>query len=275
MAALPSVAELLASVKDLTRADGSLQRAWSNSFPDGYHCCEQGGFIYVGPCLSVAICISLFLTSSSPDYPVPARITRAYIVEVKPGKFMNQRTMGTNASIDLNSPGIKNDNVILGENIYSPTSVSLRALILISTTVANFHTHPLSGEVQGNPQPSQADIANSYARGLPGIVLSRDGIYSYGPDTRVGVNNPKGYPGAVAAPPGIPPVRLERHSPPPTTVKNQWPEGTGNGFVLQHIANPSETEHCERGAGDVLYAEWSRKGVEYGRHLVDGENLLR
>lgn len=51
------------------------------------------------------------------DFPVPARITRAYIVEVKPGKFMNQRTMGPNASIDLNSPGIKNDNVILGENI--------------------------------------------------------------------------------------------------------------------------------------------------------------
>lgn len=132
-----------------------------------------------------------------------------------------------------------------------------------NTTVANFHTHPLSADVQGNPMPSQADIANSYARGLPGIVLSRDGIYSYGPDTRVGVNNPKGYPGAVAPPGGIPPVRLERNSPPPTTVKNQWPEGTGAGFVLQQIGDAKE---C---ASDVVYAEWSRKGVEYGRSLVD------
>lgn len=131
------------------------------------------------------------------------------------------------------------------------------------TAVANFHTHPLSGDVQGNPMPSPADIANSYARGLPGIVLSRDGIYSYGPDTRVGVNNPKGYPGPVAPPGGIPPVRRERHSPPPTTVKNQWPEGTGNGFTLQH------TGDGEKGAGDVVYAEWSKKGVEYGRPLVD------
>src|ERR1700744_1532538 len=49
MPPVPSAAELLANVKDLTRADGSLQKAWSNSFIDPYHCREQGGFIYVGP----------------------------------------------------------------------------------------------------------------------------------------------------------------------------------------------------------------------------------
>jgi hypothetical protein len=47
--------------------------------------------------------------------------------------------------------------------------------------VANFHTHPglaVSGLNQG---PSRADQINSYLRGVPGIVIAHDGLYTYGP----------------------------------------------------------------------------------------------
>jgi len=45
----PSVAELLEKIKSLTRqTDGTFHTAWSDSFIDPYHCCEQGGFIYIG-----------------------------------------------------------------------------------------------------------------------------------------------------------------------------------------------------------------------------------
>lgn len=45
----PSVAELIAAVKSLTRAtDGTFQTAWKDSFTDPSHCCEQGGYIYIG-----------------------------------------------------------------------------------------------------------------------------------------------------------------------------------------------------------------------------------
>ena len=45
----PSVAQLIAAVKSLTRAnDGTFQTAWKDSFIDAFHCCEQGGYIYIG-----------------------------------------------------------------------------------------------------------------------------------------------------------------------------------------------------------------------------------
>ena len=49
MAECPSVAELIEKAKSLTReTNGIFQDAWSDSFIDSSHCCEQGGFIYVG-----------------------------------------------------------------------------------------------------------------------------------------------------------------------------------------------------------------------------------
>jgi hypothetical protein len=56
------------------------------------------------------------LNKFDPDFPVPARITRVYIANAPTGRTMNQRTKGPNASIDLNWPGIKHKNVILGNS---------------------------------------------------------------------------------------------------------------------------------------------------------------
>lgn len=44
----PTVGELISQVKSLTKENGTFQQAWKNSFPDTSHCCEQGGFIYIG-----------------------------------------------------------------------------------------------------------------------------------------------------------------------------------------------------------------------------------
>lgn len=67
---------------------------------------------------------------------------------------------------------------------------------------------------------------NAYYRGLPGIVISRKGIYAYGPSERNGTRNPRGYAPSVAMT-GIPRAHLVQRGPPPRTVPNQWPEGTG------------------------------------------------
>ncbi|KAH9474284.1 hypothetical protein JR316_0013447 [Psilocybe cubensis] len=182
--ALPTVRELVNDVKSLTRLNnGDFQSAWEDSFDDGYHCHEEGGFIYI-------------------DFPIKRPITRAYVQRAPKGGTMNQRTKGDNASIDLNNPGISRDNVIL---------------------VANFHTHPLSTNVQGDPQPSKADKDNAYHRGLPGIVISRDGIYAYGPEERNGTSNPRGYAPSVPIE-GAPKATLVKAHPPPEPVPNQWPE---------------------------------------------------
>ena len=47
--------------------------------------------------------------------------------------------------------------------------------------VANFHTHPGEGTSGFNAQPSRADLENSYFRGVPGIVIAHNGVYTYGP----------------------------------------------------------------------------------------------
>ena len=46
--------------------------------------------------------------------------------------------------------------------------------------VGNFHTHPLDT----NREPSLADLVNAFARGVPGIIISRGQIYVYGPRCR-------------------------------------------------------------------------------------------
>lgn len=92
--------------------------------------------------------------------------------------------------------------------------------------MANFHTHPLSELVQGRPEPSTSDMNNAYHRGLPGIVISRKGIYAYGPTERNGTRNPRGYAPSVILQ-GVPRPFLIHRGPPPRVVMNQWPEGTG------------------------------------------------
>ncbi|KAK0452862.1 uncharacterized protein EV420DRAFT_1557110 [Desarmillaria tabescens] len=227
----PSVAELLNGVKSLTRQnDGTFQTAWSDSFPDAYHCCEQGGFIYV-------------------DFPVPSTVTRAWVTRAPKGVTMNQRTTGPNAAIDLNNPGIQMNNVILA---------------------ANFHTHPLSSSVGGDPQPSRADMTNAYARGMPGIVVSRDGIYSYGPERRENTSNPKGYPEPVT-PPSVPRSTLAKRQPPPWVVSNQWPEGTGVAIAHAFVENEA-TADANASGPDVIYVEWSDEGVVYGEPLIESED---
>ena len=128
--------------------------------------------------------------------------------------------------------------------------------------MANFHTHPLSPNVSGDPQPSRADMTNAFARGVPGIVISRPGIWSYGPERRESTKNPKGYPGPIE-PVSYRTVLVKAH-PPPWTVSKQWPEGTG---VHQNELNKSV-----EGNDEVIVLEWSPDGVEYGERFTESEN---
>lgn len=131
--------------------------------------------------------------------------------------------------------------------------------------MANFHTHPLSEQVGGNPEPSRSDMENAYFRGLPGIVVSRRGIYSYGPERRESVQNPKGYPPSV--PQGPLNFRLAMPAPPPTTVQGlQWPEGIP-GAQAMVAEDASEVPDADQ--GDVIYLEWSDEDVEYGEKLEE------
>ncbi|KAI8836170.1 hypothetical protein BC829DRAFT_421792 [Chytridium lagenaria] len=52
--------------------------------------------------------------------------------------------------------------------------------------VANYHTHP--SLVTEDVHPSAADMVNAWARGVPGLVISRKGIYIYGPERRKRLN---------------------------------------------------------------------------------------
>lgn len=128
MAECPSIQELVDAVKSLTREkEGDLQTAWSDSFPDSSHCCEQGGFIYVGTSVSLlrkftqnalhdAKTKAYRVNERTLDDPIPEKLTRVYVVRAPKGDTMNQKTKGKNAAIDLNKPGIKQDNVILGQS---------------------------------------------------------------------------------------------------------------------------------------------------------------
>lgn len=97
---------------------------------------------------------------------------------------------------------------------------------MVSWAVANFHAHPLSEDVGGRPEPSTSDMNNAYHRGLPGIVVSREGIFAYGPSERNGIKNPRGYASSVTLH-GVQRPHLIR-GPPIRVVPNQWPEGTAS-----------------------------------------------
>ena len=78
-----------------------------------------------------------------------------------------------------------NPNPAIGIDLEDPT-FHLTGWIL----VANFHTHPL---LEANPEPSETDLYNATRRGIPGFVISRRGIYSYGHE-RTNFDNPTSYP---------------------------------------------------------------------------------
>lgn len=143
-----------------------------------------------------------------------------------------------------------------------------------SMPVANFHTHPLTeaAPVNGSPEPSRSDMENAYFRGLPGIVVSRRGVYAYGPARRESLQNPKGYPPSV--PQGPLNFRLVVQNPPgpPTVVPGlQWPEGIAAGArsaVAEDMGEVAGDDSLGE-AGDVICVEWSDEGVEYGDTLVE------
>jgi hypothetical protein len=128
--------------------------------------------------------------------------------------------------------------------------------------------------VGGIYTPSQSDKKNAYHRGIPGIVISRDGIYSYGPEERGNLTNPKGYPPPVPPPGGVPPEKLEHRAPPPWVVKNQWPEGTGHVAGLFENADEDEDDDAsEDEEVEVIELEWSDEGVVYGKPVKDVEDF--
>ena len=115
-------------------------------------------------------------------------------------------------------------------------------------------------------------MRNAYDRGVPGIVVSRDGIYSYGPERREDTNNPKGYPGPVTPPAFFRP-NLVRAPFPPWTVSNQWPEGTGEDAVRTPVENEA-TGDSDASGPDVICVEWSDEGVVYGEPLIESGDSI-
>lgn len=122
----------------------------------------------------------------------------------------------------------------------------------------------------GDPEPSKSDKDNAYYRGIPGIVISRKGIYSYGPEQRESTANPKGYPASMV-PPAFPTAKLVKAASEtslPWKVPNQWPEGTGAAaeMIFKENAGGEKAEES-----DVIVVEWASDGVEYGEKLEDKE----
>ncbi len=117
-------------------------------------------------------------------------------------------------------------------------------------------------------------MANAYTRGLPGIVVSRDGIYSYSPERRANTENPKGYPGPVP-PPAVPHPTGAKRQPPPWAVRNQWPEGTGPRAVDGALVeNEATADDDSAGDPDVIYVEWSDEDVVYDEPLAESEDSI-
>lgn len=151
------------------------------------------------------------------------------------------------------------------------------------TPVANFHTHPLSHQVGGIDEPSRADTANAWHRGLPGIVISRTGIYAYGPERRQDITNRKGYGKPMAVESLAPHLVMSAAGGIPSTVARlQWPEGIKQTkALLQEHWTDLDSEHAfdshEAHLPDVevVYVEWSNHGVEYGAALVEAMDRSR
>jgi hypothetical protein len=110
---------------------------------------------------------------ANPANPMELRIVRAPRTASRPFRSNEQN----NPAIDLNGAATAN----------APTGWIL---------VANFHTHPLY--IPNNQEPSTADLRNAIRRGVPGIVISRNSVYVYGPERRnhflLHGENPRAYP---------------------------------------------------------------------------------
>ncbi|KAG6908257.1 hypothetical protein DXG01_005591 [Tephrocybe rancida] len=73
--------------------------------------------------------------------------------------------------------------------------------------VATFQTHPVRTLLYGKPaNPTPAEHANAWIRGVPGIVISKTGLTGYGPKARALLNAPVGYPGMNTKYPGLKPA---------------------------------------------------------------------
>ncbi|KAJ7346335.1 hypothetical protein DFH08DRAFT_937557 [Mycena albidolilacea] len=127
----------------------AFDQAWHDSFFANGTAREVGGWIYRHP------------DQNNDVY----RIVRA-----DPGRsgipFPQLGNTGGNPAIDLTMPGTW------------PRDGDIPAGYIL---VANWHTHPLGPSQGGNPQPSFSDHVNAWLRGVPGIVVSRNGLYGYGP----------------------------------------------------------------------------------------------
>lgn len=122
-------------------------------------------------------------------------------------------------------------------------------------------------------------MTNAFARGVPGIVISRlrprevlpgnisrPGIWSYGPERRESTEKPKEYPNSnLPVLYNATPVKQE---PPPWVVSKQWPEGE-RAVVQDQL---SSTDEGVEESGDVIVLEWSSDGVHYGEKLIENEN---
>jgi hypothetical protein len=61
--------------------------------------------------------------------------------------------------------------------------------------VATFHTHPNLIADGDDPEPSEADRREAEGSGVPWFVVTELGVYTVGPDRRVGgLAGPPGYP---------------------------------------------------------------------------------
>ncbi|KAJ3505091.1 hypothetical protein NLJ89_g7596 [Agrocybe chaxingu] len=139
----------------------SPESAWNDSFNTPSTAREAGGWIY-----------------ADPQNPQRVFIRRAQLTRSTP---MHQLRPPANraAGINLNDPES------------NPGGRPPAGFVL----VANFHTHPMGEAYGGNSQnPSTADQINAWARGVPGIIISRRGLRSYGPQRRAQLNAPQGYP---------------------------------------------------------------------------------
>jgi hypothetical protein len=124
----PTISELLQepAVKD------ALERAWKDSVPDdpGRH--EEGGWVYLN--------------------------------QAAGGIEIRRAPAGGRAALDLNSPPVLPDSVV----------------------VATFHTHPNPSAEGWDPGPSAADTQSAWLLGVPCLIRADDGIHSTGPDSRRG-----------------------------------------------------------------------------------------
>lgn len=132
----------------------TLEEAWKASFLSNNRIQERGGYIFADPDQNLNVLkIAMAPDSASESYGPDSKV---------------------NLAIDLNRP----PQVRRSHKMYG--------WIL----VANFHTHPIKTSSLAM-EPSGADISNAMYRGVPGIVISSGGIYTYGPSQRSNLSPPE------------------------------------------------------------------------------------